>query len=961
MCANGFGGLSCQLQAVCHFWDQGNQSWSADGLQTMRGNPDATGVVGSSGYVTCLAKSMPAVAVEYAALWLPAPPPSAPPPPPNPNRRLSGTFTLAGAVNEFDQPKFDKALRQFAPSGSITEAEFTITAASINVLTTMTFGDAMDASAMKTKLEGSTLEELSTALNVTVEKISTFDLSAPPDGPVIKPIPLEQNPVFQTVMTILVLNLATLIWMRWQNYMYPQGLRGPKRKREKKDAKPTKPADAAKPAPQASQPLALMGPTEQMPALPQLYARFELEGEISTFAETQFIRRLATLIGVSDTQISATLSAGSSANVVVMDAEINCPDATTLVMAAKTLKKAPGPLGLALGVKLFESPNLTVPEEESVPRPAPAKGPPAATSMGPPTAAVADSVAPTIQERIPSINFRAGMPRRLVPGQMPTSLPKAPLPSAFMAPFAKAPVPSAAAPTAQPPAGAMDWQFQQGAGAIPGGMEEVAKQSNPPPPAPLEGGIQERISFAGMNKSSRRLSLSGTRSSAAPRLNASPDVPKETSLVSRAAAAAGGVLNSLNLTMELTEATPAGPPAVREGIQERLPAMPGMQRRRTNGEPRAKAAPVRTPPPASEAPSTSASAAAMPIQERLPRMTQPSAPTAEAPAGTTDVVSPPPSPPPVSPSKSTALVVKSEKLGAGSKFDTRLQTYPKVMPKEQPKDDLPETWDDRSVREIVWGTAREHTLVGFVAAFLYGEGSKLPTTFQAVQLFWLTLLALMFMACAQLRYNFLGPEWVLIADSSTVDTSARLPAVGIAASFITFPTVIVARWLFLLVNRTKAETTKTQRRIILVSAWAIVCLTYAALAIGACNMAINVDQEVAKHEIMGGWGLGVVMQWFIIEPLVLLLYVNINLLLKWCTSYEDLPENLQKAMEKQREMAKQEVIRKKEAMKKEAEAKAAAANKPVPKAKATTGTEAPLPELTNKLPSDIASPEKKDS
>ena len=67
---------------------------------------------------------------------------------------------------------------------------------------------------------------------------------------------------------------------------------------------------AAVPA-QASQPLALMGPADQMPALPQLYARFDLEGDIGTFDEAQFIRRLARLIGVSDTQISAMLSAAA--------------------------------------------------------------------------------------------------------------------------------------------------------------------------------------------------------------------------------------------------------------------------------------------------------------------------------------------------------------------------------------------------------------------------------------------------------------------------------------------------------------------------------------------------------------------------------------------------------------------------------------------------------------------------
>ena len=83
---------------------------------------------------------------------------------------------------------------------------------------------------------------------------------------------------------------------------------------------------------------------------------------MDTFNEGAFLRRLATLVGVDDIMEGASLSAGSSASTIAIDTEITCPDATTLVMAAKTLKKAPGPLGLALGIKLTESPSVTIPE-----------------------------------------------------------------------------------------------------------------------------------------------------------------------------------------------------------------------------------------------------------------------------------------------------------------------------------------------------------------------------------------------------------------------------------------------------------------------------------------------------------------------------------------------------------------------------------------------------------------------
>ena len=59
---------------------------------------------------------------------------------------------------------------------------------------------------------------------------------------------------------------------------------------------------------------------------------------MGAFDEASFLRRLAYLVGVDDLTNCATLSAGSSGGVAI-DVEIECPDATTLVMAAKTLKK----------------------------------------------------------------------------------------------------------------------------------------------------------------------------------------------------------------------------------------------------------------------------------------------------------------------------------------------------------------------------------------------------------------------------------------------------------------------------------------------------------------------------------------------------------------------------------------------------------------------------------------------
>ena len=869
-----------------------------------------------------MAKHVPIGPIEYAALWVPSPPPSAPPPPPGNLRDIAVTFTIAGTVSEFDSAAFERALRAFSPSGTVTAFSLTVSAASVLAGTLVTYGDAIDAEAMKGKLQSTSLADLSTALGVTITGMSSISLQAPPIVKAVTLLPLEQNPVFHAVLIIIIFNVISMIWMRRLRILYPQGLLGPKAAREPKFAQgSTDAADGAAPALQASRPLALLGPTDQMPALPQLYARFDLEGDIGTFGEAQFIRRLATLIGVGDTQISAMLSAGSNGSSIVVDTEISCPDATTLVMAAKTLKKTPGPLGLALGVKLLESPHLTVPEEEPV-----AKRAPPASTLGPSSAVVAESVAPTIQERIPGIGGRGATQRRLVSGQAGAAG------KPFMPPTAR---------VSQPPTGAMDWQFNQGRiGGIP--AEEVPRAGGAPPPAPLEGGIQERISFAGMNRSTRRHAELRSRT---PKLDASPAVG--------GASPGAGVLESLKLSIgELTETTPAafvreGVQTVREGIQERLPAMPGMQRRRATGEPRLRAPQgsvaqaLRSFPPAGgdEAPS---SEARLPIQERLPRM---------APAA----ASPPPSPPekvlPSPAKKSSALVPKVGNSKALAKFDNRLQTYPKVMPKDKRKaEEMPETWDDRSVREIVWGNAREHTFIGCAAVFLLGEGRKLPTAFQTVQLFWLTLLSLLFLSCAQLRYNWLGPEWAAQGAATlgvSADRPALLAAIGIASSLVGWPAILVARWIFLLVNRTKEETTLAQRRVILGSAWSIVFLTFGAFAIGACNMASNVDQAVARNDMMNGWGLSVVMQWFLIEPVALLLYVNLNLLLKWCTSFEDLPEVKEQAVRKAKEDNLKEALRKKAELKAQPglakQPEASKPEKPVPRATTGTGSGAATP------------------
>ena len=162
-------------------------------------------------------------------------------------------------------------------------------------------------------------------------------------------------------------------------------------------------------------------PQPEGPPLPALSVRFEIEGDFVSFDESAFLRRVTTLVGVDPSMVSASLTAGTTGSAINIDAEIKCPDAVTLVMAAKTLNKPPATLGLALGVHLLEKPAVRVPEppsaDEAIPS-AKAQGKAPVTPLdGPPTreqnwgvkaltfnqpAVTADAaIAPTIQERIP--------------------------------------------------------------------------------------------------------------------------------------------------------------------------------------------------------------------------------------------------------------------------------------------------------------------------------------------------------------------------------------------------------------------------------------------------------------------------------------------------------------------------------------------------------------------------------
>ena len=78
-------------------------------------------------------------------------------------------------------------------------------------------------------------------------------------------------------------------------------------------------------------------------------------------------------------------------------------------------------------------------------------------------------------------------------------------------------------------------------------------------------------------------------------------------------------------------------------------------------------------------------------------------------------------------------------------------------------------------------------------------------------------------------------------------------------------------------------------RLIYAAAWSIVLVACAALAVGAVNMSSNMDARLVEFEVMVGWGLGALVQWLLVEPAALCLFASCGLVLKWCTSFEDLP------------------------------------------------------------------------
>ena len=263
--------------------------------------------------------------------------------------------------------------------------------------------------------------------------------------------------------------------------------------------------------------------------------------------------------------------------------------------------------------------------------------------------------------------------------------------------------------------------------------------------------------------------------------------------------------------------------------------------------------------------------------------------------------------------KAGTMIVRSESAVTGAAYESRLQSHPQVLPKggvAASKDKWDDTWDDRSHREIIWGVAREHTLIGFATAFAYGTGTRLATTPQAVQLLCGSLVGLLFLSCAQLRYMWLGATWaptwpeyeggVLGAD--VMNRLSFLSYVSFAGALVGWMGMFATRFLFYLANQTAIPATRRMSALIYCGAWFGILLLCGALTLGSLSMASNIDAPVVQNDVIVSWILAFFVQVLLCEPLALLWYLGITLLLKWCTSFEDLPENKAETVKKQKEI-----------------------------------------------------------
>ena len=94
--------------------------------------------------------------------------------------------------------------------------------------------------------------------------------------------------------------------------------------------------------------------------MPRLDVSFEFEADFDTFDDAEVLSKLAGLVKVPKANITTKVRRGDGeAQSVCFDAEIRCPDPTTLEDATQTLQSGIDRVGSALGMTILQKPRIT--------------------------------------------------------------------------------------------------------------------------------------------------------------------------------------------------------------------------------------------------------------------------------------------------------------------------------------------------------------------------------------------------------------------------------------------------------------------------------------------------------------------------------------------------------------------------------------------------------------------------
>jgi len=840
---------------------------------------------GTDDVVRCFVKQLPFQPTEYAAVWIASTR--------EPSTHVRISFSVSGDVSDFGQLEKATIAEVIADEAGdeIQPSQIAVTFQSASVLVTVeidlpiSVADGVAESlaggifASKATLQDAFERRGATSIRVidilaspAVVGSTMQDLSGGPDLVFLGR--LENNPIAITVLLLLVLDLlslrlAWLIASRGASHIGLIGLRKLELATSKGQVNSSLTNLHAAGAESTKDRLALnVSSSNSVPSAASISAQFRIHANHRAFDDAAMLRRLATLLGVEESAVGATWSLGESAGVLVVDTEIECADAASLVSAAKMLKKAREPLSLALGVQIAATPRVEV-GNPSAQRAGDdhslnSSGSRSIGSAPQPTrlqSMSAEQMIPTIQERIPA----AGCGLKSVGCGMSSGRP-----------------------------GVSIGRIQQPALSVANGQNATniftTKASTP-------SGIQERIPFTGMGGGSTR-GRGALRSRTACSSQNKTALDGDEGQHGLASQLGVNVLERLRLTVPNQASTGCSPSALstpafstRDGIQERLPAMPGLRRPR-EGMPRITRAPRTNQMTGVVQTKLNESVARPPSPPSSPPSLTTANPSSAVPGARNYSRTSPPIP--GVPRTRFATTIRERKWQSSSKVmpsssKSNALAVSTVTAQSNTSDPEPLDCDKGSPYWVVWDFVRQHTLVNACATVLGGEALGQLSVAQALQLLWCTLIWLLFLSTAQFRYAWYGATWATGgASDGTIARLGTVSAVAVAAAIVCSAGLLVARWLLISVRRVAELLPPRQARFIAGYVWSLLLLCCFAMAVSAISMSINMGAQTIRHDVMHAWVLATVVQWFALEPLCLFLMIIWSRTLRWCSTFDDL-------------------------------------------------------------------------